>query len=656
MKPAPNTLTQIDNLPGEEIEFGIGDPRWVMRTQAELYSDVTTAIIREYSTNAYDAHVMAGHSDPIEVTLPSIMNPFFVIKDHGVGMDMDLFRRVYTQFGVSDKRESNDTNGMLGYGSKSGVAYTTSFSVTSVRNGNKVHGVVMRKPDWSIVLKVISQTKTDEPNGTEIRIPVHNVDEFNHKAREFYKFWLPGRVTINGKAVEHHVGEKIADNLYHSKDWNTSYVVMGNVAYRIENPDALFRNTKMNRVNFVAYVDDFKTEDGSAPVEFVPSREDLKYTERTKSTLQAIINDFEKKIFATAQKQIAAASNHFEAFVAWQKWTESLGRAMFADLEYKGDKFQSQFSINAHRYQRNSTYNSVYRIPQWNVEAMPRTMVVTEFDINMSSSVKQKANEYVKIKGWNITYILFTASKASDINSKWIVKDQFVRWEDLKAAIPKKPKAPKTGVNNNPNTGRVAGSWDYITSTGMTYEQPIPTDKTELFYITVKTEKGWAVRSILQNLGMKDTAVLVVPANRLGKLTRENPDIKEFTEFAKSKVVVEGGTLLDDDGKAVMDIDHNTRRWIDRLDVNRLDDPAIAKAADLIKREDALTKRYRENLDLARLCHMWYTVKEYSPKSTNYIVTTYPLLGHMGYGRIHNHIYVYMNAAYAADKENDNDK
>ena len=58
MIPASNTITQIDNLPGEEIEFGIGDARWVMRTQAELYSDVTTAIIREYSTNAYDAHVM----------------------------------------------------------------------------------------------------------------------------------------------------------------------------------------------------------------------------------------------------------------------------------------------------------------------------------------------------------------------------------------------------------------------------------------------------------------------------------------------------------------------------------------------------------------------------------------------------------------------
>src|SRR5688572_9715845 len=103
MIPSTDTITQVDELPGEEIEFTIGDPRFVMMTQAKLYSDVTTAIIREYSTNAYDAHVMAGVSDPIEVTLPSMMSPEFIIRDHGVGMSLEDFRQIYTRFGISNK-------------------------------------------------------------------------------------------------------------------------------------------------------------------------------------------------------------------------------------------------------------------------------------------------------------------------------------------------------------------------------------------------------------------------------------------------------------------------------------------------------------------------------------------------------------------------
>src|SRR5690606_8495790 len=162
MIPVKDSLIDVDTLPGKEIAFGIGDPRWVMKTQADLYSDITTAIIREYSTNAYDAHVMAGNPDPIEVTLPSVMDPYFIVEDRGVGMNMETFERVYTQYGVSDKRESNDTNGMLGYGSKSGVAYTTQFEVTSVKDGVKIHGIVKRKPDWAIVLKVVSTTRTSD--------------------------------------------------------------------------------------------------------------------------------------------------------------------------------------------------------------------------------------------------------------------------------------------------------------------------------------------------------------------------------------------------------------------------------------------------------------------------------------------------------------
>ena len=644
MRPAPDTLTQIDELPGEEISFGIGDPRWVMRTQAKLYSDVTTAIIREYSTNAYDAHVMAGHRDPIEVTMPSIMDPFFVVKDHGVGMNMDLFRQVYTQFGVSDKRESNDTNGQLGYGSKSGVAYTNQFSVTSVRDGIKINGVIMRKPDWEIVLKVVSKVRTDDPNGTTITIPVHNIEEFNHKAREFYKFWMPGRVLVNGKEPAHNVGKKITDNLYYSNEWNTSYVVLGNVAYKINNPDALFRDTKMNRLNFVAYVDDYKTIDGAAPVEFVPSREDLEYSDRTKTTLHAIVKDFETKILVAAKADVASATTHAEAYNAWREWTDALGRGLFADLEFKGDKFVSEFKIPAWRYATQRYSYATQRINQWSVEQMHNTMVVTGFTPkNLASDHKKKAKEYARIQGWNLSYILFTEGD-DDVDSVWVDKTRFVDWETLKSALPKKaPKPRQIGITG----GRLPGSFDIITKDGRQNEQVISSTN-NLFFITIQDEKDWNVRQVLTLLGSSAT-VVILGANRLKKFNRDYPSVKEFTKWAQAKVVIDGPSLLSDDAKKIRGIDHSVRAWANALDVSRVDDPEFAAVRELIKNEKSLTKAYEDNLTLARWVKMWYSVKEHRATEDASLMRRYPLLAYLNYNRHPEHVYIYLNAAYAAE-------
>lgn len=645
MRPAPDTLTQIDELPGEEIKFGIGDPRWVMRTQAKLYSDVTTAIIREYSTNAYDAHIMAGHTDPIEVTLPSAMQPFFVVKDHGVGMSMDLFREVYTQFGVSDKRESNDTNGQLGYGSKSGVAYTNQFSVVSVRDGEKINGVIMRKPDWEIVLKVVSRSKTDEPNGTTITIPVHNIEEFHHKAKEFYKFWLPGRVLVNGKEPVHHVGKKITDNLYYSNDWNSSYIVLGNVAYRINNPDALFYNTKMNRLNFVAYVDDFKTADGAAPVEFVPSREDLEYSDRTKAVLQAIVKEFESKILDAAKADVASATTHAEAYNVWREWTDAMGKELFADLEFKGDKFVSNFKIRAWRYATARYSYATQQIAEWSVEQMHRTMVITGFaPQNLSSEHKKKAKEYARMQDWDVNYILFAAG-ADTVDSVWVDKTKFVDWETLKAALPKKPKQPRQAGTG----GRLAGSFDIITKAGRQNEQVI-TSTNDLFYISLQDEKSWDVKTILNLLDSKAT-VAILGANRVKKFNRDYPSVKEFTAWAKAKVVIDGSSLLSDDAKKIRAIDYTVRKWVNILDTTRLDDPYFAEIKTLIKNEDALTDAYEKNQTLARWCKMWYSVKEHRVTTDVSMMRRYPLLDHIPAARPNDHVYIYLNAAYAAETE-----
>ena len=73
------TLKQSNDF--ESVSFGIKESGLshifnVLRNQ--LYSDKVLAVIREYSTNAVDAHIEVGQADkPIKVTLHTQMTPEF---------------------------------------------------------------------------------------------------------------------------------------------------------------------------------------------------------------------------------------------------------------------------------------------------------------------------------------------------------------------------------------------------------------------------------------------------------------------------------------------------------------------------------------------------------------------------------------------------
>lgn len=640
MIPVQSDILDIDEIPGEEIEFSIGDPRWMMRSQARMYSNREMAVAREYSTNAYDANVerftRRGLAvPPIKVTLPSMMNNLFIVEDAGDGMSLDDLRNVYTKFGNSTKRDTNEANGIFGFGCKSALAYTSTFTVITVHDGTKIEAQVKRRDDWSIVMKIVATSRTTAPSGTKIVVPVHNWQEFTQKANDFYKFWLPGRVLVNGVEPVHSVGEKITDGLYHSKNWNTSYVVIANVPYRIENPQALFRNGKMQPVNFVAYVD-------NGSMEFTPNREALEYTEHTKAELQKVIDNFADSIVAKAKASITKAKTHAEAYEAWSKWGDVLGSAMFGDLTFKGDKFESSFIINAKRYHTRGGSYSTYSVRDWPVASMKNTMVVTEFGVECSSNAKAKAKKYATQMGWDFpTYILFTAASDPEIKSPWINRDKFVTWEHIKASLPKKPRVAGGGGRT-----RVKGTFDYYAADRQYREEDIPDDK-NLYYIWVKDVKDKNICYWL-TLADPDGVVVTLGINRIEKFKRENPKAKEFIAFAQSKVVKDTETLLSDEAKEVMSVGSDTRNWLAHLNLTKIKDKRLHHLADLVKRESLLLERYRNNEALAKQVGMWYNLKQYSPVKHS-IYDTYPLLRHLSsYGSVHEHVYLYIDAVNAA--------
>ena len=103
-----------------------------------LYSDKIAAPIRELATNAYDAHVANNNTHtPFDVHLPSVAEPWFAIRDYGLGMSKHELQTTYTTYFDSNKTHSNDFVGCMGLGSKTPFTLSDAFTVTSVKDNKK---------------------------------------------------------------------------------------------------------------------------------------------------------------------------------------------------------------------------------------------------------------------------------------------------------------------------------------------------------------------------------------------------------------------------------------------------------------------------------------------------------------------------------------
>ena len=103
----------------------------VMDILAKLYANPLAAAIREYTSNAIDAHIASGSDKPVEVNLPSRQNQWLTIRDYGKGLTAFDILTVYANFGSSDKRDSDEFIGGFGIGSKSGLAISDSIYAVS---------------------------------------------------------------------------------------------------------------------------------------------------------------------------------------------------------------------------------------------------------------------------------------------------------------------------------------------------------------------------------------------------------------------------------------------------------------------------------------------------------------------------------------------
>lgn len=322
-------------------QFGIskGNEAHILNIlRSKLYTDKILAVIREYSTNGLDAHVMnKSQSRPIEIGLPTLTSLVFTVRDFGPGLTEVQVRSIYTQYGASTKRDDNEQIGGLGIGSKSGFAYGDSFTIESITNENHLGESVNIKRIYNAYIdesglgecSKLSQTITKEETGVMIKIPVRSQDihNFNNTANKLFRFWkvkpkytssLSPIVPLPEAVVEgdHSFGKwriyersLISENSY-TKDW---IVLMGEIPYQLNMQ--LLRSKINIRTDFLQSLTNTNLviEVPIGKCSIAANREGLEYDNLTATTISNIISDIEISVKKEINNKLLNCKTMLEA-------------------------------------------------------------------------------------------------------------------------------------------------------------------------------------------------------------------------------------------------------------------------------------------------------------------------------------------------------
>jgi hypothetical protein len=296
------------------FEISLKDSAHIMGILREgLYTDRILAVLREYGANAWDAHRAAGkHATPIEIHIPNENDPVLRIRDYGTGLSHDDMFAVFTQYGSSTKRGSDDVVGMLGIGSKSGFAYADTFTVISRHGGHQRTYVAALDESEKGTLSLLDDRECEaDDTGIEIQITSKSEDVYTwqNRARRIYKHFEP-RPTINVELPEPPSEiTRLEHGTIVNGDGGNWIAVMGCVPYRV-NLEQLEETRLPKCLRELSGQLHFTIGE----VQPSASREELKYTKATKEALVEKFTSLVDEYVTQALKALEA-----DVLTEWEK-------------------------------------------------------------------------------------------------------------------------------------------------------------------------------------------------------------------------------------------------------------------------------------------------------------------------------------------------
>ena len=497
----------------------------LMSVLTDLYSDPAMAVIREYSTNARDAHRSIGSDAPIEVTTPTMLSPTFAVRDYGPGLSITQITDNFSKYGWSSKRDSDDEVGMLGLGCKSALSYTSQFTLVSRHAGLKITVLVTRDNDGCGVVQIIDTTPTDEPSGVEVQVPSKNNYAMMSRVEFFFGFWDPATVLVDGQPPKNNWRDVGRDGVVLDDDVvatrndgiETDFLVMGDVPYPINNKIL----KQAHDTHIIAWVP-------IGSIDFTPSREALHYTKRTEATIKEVKQFVAERGRVTSQRQLDACATRSEAAYL----AVHLG-GLWGDRgrpTYRGEVIPShignsnggfRLNVKMPTYDRDQSYKGVgvMGLTKW----LEAALLVTDYTpSSMQAGVKDRARAYCESLGIKEGTIYFLNEPVSP----WLESVPMISYADLRQFGPaptaaRRPTAPKS-------------HYRVLRADGTTYATPDRPDKITAWIEGTMTPSE---RAAFYYLNVNGGEIVVVNKSVMATWLADEPDVPHVGDIAEERAI-----------------------------------------------------------------------------------------------------------------------
>jgi len=283
-------------LRSKKVQISPENTPYFISLLSKIYSDPEGSIVRELTSNGFDAHIkgnVVGEPVIIRHYIDEVDQSYIEFVDSGCGISPQAMDDIYMSLGESDKRQSDDYLGAFGLGSKTPFSYTPWFYLITKVDGVEYTYLLSESVEGSNYDLLNTRVlEADEQNGTTVRVPIKKSDiqlfssKINHQLKYFtdvYVVGFPG--VVNEYSIKKFNTFQIREDLFVASPYVKLHVTLGKVTYPInwsviDEPEIT--------VNAALTFD-------IGELDVVFSREELKYTEKTKRALKEKLTAFKEE-------------------------------------------------------------------------------------------------------------------------------------------------------------------------------------------------------------------------------------------------------------------------------------------------------------------------------------------------------------------------
>jgi hypothetical protein len=323
----------------------------IMENQGNTKINLYSAIAREYARNAYDSHIMANQSKPIEITTPTDLNSSFIVRDFGIGMSRTELVDIY-----STKREVNAQIGAFGLGAKLALALVSSFTILSVKDGKKNTVTVSEDETGAGELNFLEEQDTNAENGVTITVPVPKSHLMRTAVAGLFLGWPQGMVKVDGVLIE----DTVHNPEFFTAINEAGYLVVNDKGYLDKTPIKMLvgpASYEIRKERFIEIISNagpdlwedqgkikvaalhnlvFRLPNGT--VDLTLSRDNLVFSARTKKAIVKAYKTMELSISQNLNDKLAQVKDREEALSLYKSF---IAQGFVTPITWNGEIFSS---------------------------------------------------------------------------------------------------------------------------------------------------------------------------------------------------------------------------------------------------------------------------------------------------------------------------